>query len=120
MMTTSSLERLVDAEIGDLQAQRIDANEGVRHGVAQHEIDLGDVRLPLPLLPRARREIRLLEIDRRLERRLVQLAKRDVLDLDVDLVADGFVRKPSMVRFWSFWAIVASARAGSRKNSESG
>ena len=25
-----------------------------------------------------------------------------------------------MVRLWSFWAIVASARAGSRKNSESG
>ena len=25
-----------------------------------------------------------------------------------------------MTRLWSFWAIVASARAGSRKNSESG
>ena len=34
--------------------------------------------------------------------------------------ADGFVRNVSSTRLCSFWAIVASASAGSRKNSESG
>ena len=34
--------------------------------------------------------------------------------------ADGFVTNVSMTRLCSFWAIVASARPGSRKNRESG
>ena len=34
--------------------------------------------------------------------------------------AEGFVRNVSSTRLCSFWAIVASASAGSRKNRESG
>ena len=33
---------------------------------------------------------------------------------------EGFVRNASRLRLWSFWAIVASAREGPRKSSESG
>ena len=84
------------------------------------EVDLRDVGLALPLGARPGRVVDLLERHGRLVRRLRQLAQADVLHEDLDLVSDGFVTKISMVRLWSFWAIVASARAGSRKNSESG
>ena len=43
--SASLLERLIDAEVRDLKAQRIDPHELVRHVVAQDEIDLRDVGL---------------------------------------------------------------------------
>ena len=84
------------------------------------EIDLGDERLAGPFLPGPRRVQHLLKADGSLVRRLGQFAEADVLNDDVDLVAEGFVRNVSSPRLCSFWAIVASARAGSRKNRESG
>src|SRR5205823_4838561 len=83
------LERLIDPEVRDLKAKRVDANEAVWYRIPHHEIDLGDVGFALALLSRSRRNVPLLEIDRRLVRRLVEFGERHVLDIDVDLIARG-------------------------------
>ena len=54
--------------------------------VAQHEIDLGDVRLPAALVTRARGVQNFLKAHRRSIWSRAQLAQADVLDDDVDLV----------------------------------
>ena len=82
-----SLEGLVDAEVRDGQPQRIDEHHGVRNLVAEHERDLRDERLALLLLPAAGAVVDLLEVHGRLVRRVLELVERDVLDLDLDLVA---------------------------------
>src|SRR4029453_4687863 len=83
------LERLIDPEIGDLQAERVDPDELVGDPLAQDEIDLGDVRFAAPLMPRARRVQQLLKADGRLGRWRRQFAEADVLDEDVDLIGRG-------------------------------
>ena len=49
------LERLIDPEVRDLQTQRVDPHELVRHVLAEHEVHLRDVRFSPALIPRARR-----------------------------------------------------------------
>ena len=44
------LERLIDAEVRDLEAQRVDTDELVRHVLAQDEIDLRDVGFAVPFV----------------------------------------------------------------------
>ena len=80
------LERLIDAEVRHLQPERIHADEGVRHAVAQHEVHVRDVRLRLRSCRVPGRVEHLLEVDRGLEGRRRQLAQADVLHDDVDLV----------------------------------
>jgi hypothetical protein len=80
------LERLIHAEMSDLQPQRVHPNEGVWDRFSEQKIDLNDVSFTSPLLPRAKREILHVEIDRGLVRRRLEFAERDVFDLDVDLV----------------------------------
>src|SRR5436190_13181619 len=86
------LERLIDAEIADLKAERIHANELVRHMVAQREIDLRDERLARAFLPGPGRIQQLLKAHRRLVRGLGHFAEAHVLNDDVDLVG-GWVRE---------------------------
>ena len=88
---------------------------------AHDEIDLGDVGLRARSCARARRVQHLLKSDGRLVRRLSSTRSRLTFCTSMSISsAEGFVRNVSMMRLCSFCAIVASASAGSRKNSESG
>src|SRR5258705_11770320 len=76
------LERLIDAEVRDLQPQRIDPHELVRHVVAHDEINLGDVGLALAFDAFPWGVEDLLKRDGHLVLRLRQLTDTDVLHYD--------------------------------------
>src|SRR5438093_7260673 len=86
------LESLVDAEIGDLQTEWVDANEFVGDLVPEHEVDLRYMRLAASLGSSARPVQDLLERHRRLEWRRRELTEAHVLNDDVHLVG-GRVRQ---------------------------
>src|SRR3954466_13804332 len=87
--STSILERLVDAEVCDLETQRIDSDELVRHVLAHDEIDLRDVGFPVPLRACTGCVVDLLKGHGSLERRRSELAQADVLNRYLDLVRGG-------------------------------
>src|SRR5262245_5162186 len=87
--STSLLERLIDAEVLDLESQRIHADELVWHVVAQDEVHLRDICFAAPFGPRTWRVEDLLERDSRLERRRTQFAQAHVLNGHLDLVGGG-------------------------------
>src|SRR5690606_20913263 len=84
--STRILERLIDAEVLDLQPQRIHPDELVGHMVAQYEVDLCDIGFTTSLCTGSRGVVDLLERDRRLEGWRLQLTQADVLHHHLDLV----------------------------------
>jgi len=89
----SLIERLVDAEIGDLHAEWVHPNERIRHSVAQRELHLRDIRFVFSFLPRPLAVIALFEVDRGPVRWRCQLGKRDVLDTHVDVIRAGICQE---------------------------
>src|SRR3954471_18085550 len=87
--STSILERLIDAEVCDLEAQRVDSDELVRHVLAHDEIDLRDVGFAVPLGAGTGCVVDLLKGHGSLEWRRAQLGQADVLNRYLDLVCGG-------------------------------
>ncbi len=82
-------ERLVLAEIGDGQAQRIDRQHLVADLVAEGVDDIGSPELAFLFRVVERAGENLVELDPSLERRLPQVLDSDGLDLDIDIGLAG-------------------------------
>src|SRR5690606_34165887 len=84
--TAPLLKCLINAEVGDRQAERIDEDHGVGNLVAQDEVDLRDEGFALVFLAIAQAVVNLVEVDGGFERWVLQLVERHVLDPYLDLV----------------------------------
>src|SRR4051812_10511767 len=80
------LERLVDAEVRDLKAEWVHANELIRHVASNDEIQLRHVRLVATFRPCSRRVQQLLKRHGCLVRRVPNLGQAGVLNGNVPLV----------------------------------
>src|ERR1700723_1916281 len=89
-MNPSSLaERLVGPETHDGQTERVHGKLIVLHVLAEDIGDAGCPSLPLEFGMIRRIAVHLLELNSRRIRRLSQVVKDDVLDLDIDIRKDA-------------------------------